>query len=634
MATKIKTKSNMRLFDGRKAVDLWGDDLTGWNVTSGDGTPTPDSDYYKLIPTLYRAVQLRAYSVSTMPFEILKGKSIYDSSADWQNKVGFLPNPTIILQLVESALVMAGKAYLFKEKSAAATKKLRYHLPNSVSPIISKTTGEIEYFNRPVNGVDKHFKPEDYIYFWPPDPYVEVGPAINYPAKAAANACGVLMNMDVFADEFFGRGAIRAMLLTVKGMPNEAERLKLVEWWKRVVGGIKNAFGAQVINADAVTPVVVGEGMKELENVTLGQEKREDISIAIGIPMSILFANAANYATSQQDELNYLTKTIIPECEFIASVLNEQLFTPLGLHMNFLPETLDAMQEDEAARAQALGSLVTALVDPIAEHAMTILGYEVDDATMAALKKLWAEKQKRADDMAEKLAQKPEPPVVPPGDTTPTEEGQEEDKQPFDVVTGKGMLDILVWKKKSINQLSKGLNITEPFISEHIPKPINELIASRLKMATDRKDIYAAFVLDGVTTHTPAQPAQPDFSDLIGVLREGIKAFSYEPAAPPQPPTFNIIMPETKTTPIAITNIIPEQKSPDVTINNVIPEQKSPDVNVTNIVPEQKPPDVKITNIIPDQKPPIVNIQQPERRDGEIIDELRKAVKANDAEEN
>ena len=131
------------------------------------------------------------------------------------------------------------------------------------------------------------------------------GPAKNYPGRAAANSCGVLLNIDLFAEGFFERGAIKAMLLTVKGMPAEAERSKLEEWWRSVVAGIKNAFGAKVINAEAVTPVVIGEGMKELENVTIGQEKREDIAIALGIPMSILFADAANYACLPADQLVY-----------------------------------------------------------------------------------------------------------------------------------------------------------------------------------------------------------------------------------------------------------------------------------------------------------------------------------------
>jgi phage portal protein BeeE len=316
-----------------------------------------------------------------------------------------MPNPTKVLQLVESALVMYGRAYLFRDRNRAVTKELRYHLPTSVTPKIDEATGTIEYFERPVNNVVRRFGVEDYVYFWPPDPMVEIGPSINYPAVAAAHACGVLLNIDVFADSFFSRGAIKAMLLTVKGMPTPTEIERLEAWWKKVVAGVKNAFGAKVVNAEAVTPVVVGEGMKELENVTIGKEKREDIALALGIPMSILFANAANYATSKQDDLNFLTKTAIPDCEFVASVLNEQVFDDLGLKLEFMPETLDAMQEDEAERSAALNALVNAGVPLI--MAMNLLGFELTDEQIADLEEEMRLKEERAEAMTERLSNGP-----------------------------------------------------------------------------------------------------------------------------------------------------------------------------------------------------------------------------------
>src|SRR3990167_3218937 len=359
-----------------------------------------------------------------MPFQIMKGNAEkpYDSSDDWQNKVGFLPNPTLLLQLVEAALTMTGRAYLFRERNQAMTTALRYILPSSVTPQIDEEKG-LTGFVRPVKGVQKKYTVEDIVYFFLPDPYVEVGPAKSYPAQAAANACGVLLNIDVFAAGFFERGAIKAMLLTVKGIPVEAERQKLEAWWKRVVSGVKNAFGAKVINAEAVTPVVVGEGIKELESTTINEEKREDIAIAVGIPMSILFANAANYATSQQDELNYLTKTVVPECEFIASILNEQIFAKLGLRFEFLPETLDAFSEDENARAASLKQMVDAGIPLL--MALDLLGFELSDEQRTELEAEKIAKEERAKEMAENLSkQQAKPSFAPqPGQQPPPPEG-------------------------------------------------------------------------------------------------------------------------------------------------------------------------------------------------------------------
>lgn len=498
--------------DGQKAVDIWEGD-EGWTILSGEGTDTAITDYYKFIPTLYRGIDLRMKMVASMPFELLKGKTQYDTSADWKNKVGFLPNPKAILQLVEGSWLLSGRSYLFKERSAAATKLLRYHLPWSVTPDIDPVKG-LQGFKRPVNSVDRHFKVDDYVYFWPPDPTVEIGPAKNYPAQAAANACGVLLNMDLFAESFMKRGAIKVTLLAVKGMPKESERQKLEDWWSRLVAGVRNAFTGKVFNAEAVTPTVIGEGLKELENTTISEEKREDVALALGTPMSILFANAANYATSQQDVLNYLTGTIIPDCEFIEAVLNEQVFHPLGLHMRFMPETLDAMQEDEAARAQSMSLLITALGTP--EEfllAADILGYEISQETRAQIEAMIAEKEKRREEMATRLAQAPKE------EEQPAEDGAETQPEPVQgqqqPQNEKMISDMDRWQRKALNALKRGRPAAVDFESEHIPPLERQRIALELMSAATPEAVKGVFGRDGGN----GVPDEKSIMELTDALR-------------------------------------------------------------------------------------------------------------------
>ena len=242
-------KNKTLIFGGKsvKSVDLWGDNLDGWTVFSGEGKVTADEAYYKLIPTLYRAVQIVSYYISSMPFALMKGKTEYDTSAEWKNKVGFMPNPFTTLQLIAASLEIAGRCYLFRERNIAMTKELFYCLPDSVKVKIKDGKHEIEYFERSVTGMSapiKYTDPEkDFVYFWLPDPYVEMGPANNYPVKAAMNACGVLLNWDLFAANFLAHGAIKVTMLTVSGMPAESERQKLKDVWRKLAAGVRNAFG-------------------------------------------------------------------------------------------------------------------------------------------------------------------------------------------------------------------------------------------------------------------------------------------------------------------------------------------------------------------------------------------------------
>lgn len=478
MANNVNNKTVF--FDGAKSILLEQYPDDAWDWLSGRPTNEVEADYFKFIPTLFRAVQLRSQAVSSMPFQIVKGngEEPFDSSDDWQNKVGFLPNPFVLLQLVEAALCLSGRAYLFKVRSQAMPKELRYILPASVTPKIDAERG-LTGFKRRVNSQEKDVSLDDIIYFFWPDPYVEIGPAINYPARAAVNACGVLLNVDLFASQFFKRGAIKAMLLTVKGIPLESERQKLESWWKNVVAGIKNAFGAKVVNAEAVTPVVVGEGLKELENTSLTREKQEDIAKALGIPLSILFADAANYATSQQDELNYLTKTVVPECDFIQSVLNEQLFTRLGYRFEFLPDTLDAFQEDETARAQSLKTLTDAGFPLL--MACDILGYELSEQQRAELEAAEEEKKRKAEEMAESLAKQPQ---LPPGSQNGNGNNREDERGQ----------ELRAWRRKVAGKMKAGKAAAEvKFECDHVPASLAGAIAGALEAASTMDEVDRIF---------------------------------------------------------------------------------------------------------------------------------------------
>ena len=159
---------------------------------------------------------------------------------------------------------------------------------------------------------------------------MEVGPAVNYPAKAAADACGVLLNMDLFAANFFEHGAVKVTLLTVTGKPAEAETAEVKRLVEAGSDWHEERIRSEGYQCGYGKPIVIGEGMKELENVTIGEEKREEIAIAMGIPMSNIIRQCANYATAQQDELNFLNQTIIPLCAFIESDIERAIVRAVG----------------------------------------------------------------------------------------------------------------------------------------------------------------------------------------------------------------------------------------------------------------------------------------------------------------
>lgn len=314
---------------------------------------------YQAVPWLFRSVEMRANSVAKMPFRITqkgsKSKDAIDESADYQNAVGFLPNPVDFLWRLEAAASIWGAGYYWHSYNRVRTLGLRYLIPVTVQPEIDDETG-LTGFTRWVNGQPRLASTRDIVHFWRPDPFVEIGPPEGSPVKAALAAAGVLLNVDLFAATFFQRGAIKATLLTVEGNPPKTEREALKTWWERIVSGIRNAFSTEVISS-SVKPVQIGEGINDLANTTLTEEKKADIAVAMGVPQSVIFSGSATGlgggGVVRQDDKHFYDKTILPDCGWIQATLNDQVMHPNGYHWEFLPETLDIYQVEESALARS-----------------------------------------------------------------------------------------------------------------------------------------------------------------------------------------------------------------------------------------------------------------------------------------
>ena len=464
------------LLTATKSVDLDQYPEEAWTHLSG--TNDPAAAYFRAVPWLYRGVTIRAQAVSSMPFAIYRDKAEFDASANWKNKVGFLPNPRRLFWLLEACLTLSPAAYLFSDNLGRTRKLLRYIIPSSVTPVIDPLAG-LTVFKRTVSGEMREFAPGmDIVYFWQPDPTVEqgAGPGKSSPARAALAAAGVLANIDEFISGYFAHGAVKATVLGVKGAPSRQEVEKLESWWKQFVGGVKNAWGGKVINSDAITPTVIGEGLESLGNNTLTNERREDIATALGVPHSLLFSNASNFATAQQDDLHFYNKTIVPECELIADTLNEQVFGPLGLRLAFQPETLDAFQEDTQQQAAALAQLTGAGIPLL--MAADLVGIELTDEQRSELEKAQVEKEQRAKEGQEQLRGGGQP-AAPSGNDAPQE-------------TPAGA-DARRWMTKAVKAVKRGEAASVPFESDAIPESEQRRIRAGLAAAVTVDDVRAVF---------------------------------------------------------------------------------------------------------------------------------------------
>lgn len=342
-------------------AQLWKDALN-WDI--GTDEQISAAAAYSAVGWVTRCVHVRSTALMTLPWaltsensgdEIANSEDTSAATFDWLDE---LPE---LLYLSEAALCIYAAAYWHKQRTRRTITGVRWFQPDSMEPLW--TPAGLSGFRRVVNGMMIPALPvEDVVYVRMPNPLHETEHATS-PVQTALMDAQVIHNSNQFAAMFFKRGAIKATILTVDGNPLPQEKERLKTWWARAFSGLTNAFNTEVVSA-AVHPVIVGEGISELNNTELTTEKREAIATALGIPHSLVMSNAANYATADADRLNFYDTTIIPESTWIAKQLNRQLFGPLGYRLQFKPKQLPIYQEDEEQRAQAFSAYVAAGMRP------------------------------------------------------------------------------------------------------------------------------------------------------------------------------------------------------------------------------------------------------------------------------
>lgn len=454
-------------FDATKTIPLNALPPEAWQDLGGVEPATATAKQWETVGWLHRCINIRANGLVRVPYSLMGrgGDELWVSGSNdpLPQPLAWLRDLSMLLYLSEAALCLVGESFWMKERNRVRVLGVRWLAPQTMTPVWDATAG-LTGFERRINGQKLNMPKEDIVYCALPNPLHETkpGPA---PAMAAAAAAGVLYNVDVFAAAFFERGAIKATLLTVEGNPPKAEVEKLETWWKRFFSGNKNAYQSAAVKA-GVTPVVVGEGLEGLANHTLTTEKRQDIATALGIPHSLVFSDAANYATAEQDELNFLNFTILPSARLIEGAINRQLLEPLGYGLRFRPETMDAFQVDETNRAQSLVNLRQAGM-PM-ETALAVLGYEIPEGMP----------------IEEEAPELPEPtPPAAQQDEAPAESEDEDEVK----------ADLGRWKRKALKALAAGKSADVAFESEHIPAEQAELIGWALGQAETEQEVKAAF---------------------------------------------------------------------------------------------------------------------------------------------
>jgi hypothetical protein len=501
------------IFDGLKGfnIPMSYDSDFGWDVY---GQEVQDAELYSRVAIVNAAMNLNQRAVESLPFAIYDAAgNEWDTSADYQNKLGFLPNPRKLFGLWRKSLGFTNRAYGLMEKQRGKME-LRYIVPNTIQIESSPQQG-VTGFYRQLRGSRTYYpeKSGQLVYIHKTDYDTEILPSENTEFKALMSAAGILYWSDHYVQEFFKRGGIKPHMLMVKGAPTKEERERMEGVWDGLMKGLRRYIG-KVYNAETVDAKAIGSGVDDFKDNEFYQQALQNVATVTGIPMSLLLANSANLATARQEFKTWFDYSVIPWAQFIADELNDKLFSRFDLTLEFLSEQTDPDQEEEFRRAGAFQIYANTFMQnrnpkPLSLAAQ-IVGLDLPkDVTLEDLDEQTEE--------PEEPQPAPNAPQNAPTETDPADmedDTGEEDVSKSFVPNAAQIVELKTWLDIAERKHKKGEGVPT-WENKTIPPPVYDAINLTLLQAKSIDDITQAFDLTRYTV-TPA-PEYKASSDIMAL---------------------------------------------------------------------------------------------------------------------
>jgi HK97 family phage portal protein len=325
----------------------------GWlEAMNRSGKLYSPADAYRLVPMLYRAVNLRADALSSVPFQLTRN----DQQVEWPWQMNV---PQLIKDTERSLLVFGAAYWLRVVKGRTLTGFICLNPANTTwffdqgkADIYDPYRGMI--WSQTLNG--RLYGPwtiDDIVYFREPSFVEDVGPGLA-PAAVALQHAQLSHYLTAFATAFFQGGA---QPVTVMNLPEytdtaEVERFS-ADINAKAGGGIMNAFKYLFLRSPDLKVTQITPNIDTMQMPELSERTITAMAATLGVPRTMLEASAANYATADSDRQSFWRETITPRLNMYESVINSQLLNPLKYQFRFDPETMDVFQTDEAARSSS-----------------------------------------------------------------------------------------------------------------------------------------------------------------------------------------------------------------------------------------------------------------------------------------
>ena len=328
------------------------------------------------------------------------------------------------MQRIDKALQLRGEAYLLKQKNGRGrVVGLRWLDPETIKPDdtrIDPLEG-YRFFWRtnPVTHLRQAIAADDIIRIMTPsqrelDPDTSVG-------QVTSLASQVLYGLARTQDSVYDNNGLPVMLVMVPPSTSQADKNTLETFFRRIF----NWRGSN----KTVRTVAVREGVSverlstdpdNLAMTEVSEQNRRDILAAHRVPWSIVYDDAANYATAQNSAREFTT-TMGQRAQMICDAISyDPDMEAAGVKLTVAPERHHTMQRDEADVSTSWLRYVQGGMSPWAASWLMGLDFEGIPSEIEAMG-IWAttstpalpamgieEEEETAPDMAEEIEEQTE----------------------------------------------------------------------------------------------------------------------------------------------------------------------------------------------------------------------------------
>jgi HK97 family phage portal protein len=430
------------------------------------------------VPLVFRATRLRCNSLARVPVHIYEGDTELTEPWDVVDQQGQVVDLNDWIWRTEAANLLAGGAFWLHLRSAGGA--------NRGAQWLNPFTVNVEWgdagrtYAQNINGVrfpQTGVWTDEEVLFWR-----EYNPVddVTFGVSAAGVALGdaqLMHSLTRFAATFFEGGAMPVTVLSVAAGTSDPDRERIESFFKRMTTGLRNAFRVLAVRGD-FKPQVLTPPLEQLALPELRSQAIDAVSWAFDVPRTMLTADAANYATATSDFNGFLTQTIIPRAKYVERNVNTFLEDAgTDYRVEFAPEEMTELQEDENLRATAFASYVTGGMDR--RVAVAVLGIDIPESVMP----IWEEQGAASDQARNQLPPSTQPATVAPGaQTSPSGDTPTPVKAELDR-----------WERKALKRLKQKGKAACEFESDDIPATLAASILGALETLTEAGAVKAVF---------------------------------------------------------------------------------------------------------------------------------------------